>query len=556
MAEEREQAARDSRERKDRAAAVWCVFWFAAGSAIPFTTDQAASGVLAVFTVSAAFYGLLAATWLRSRPPFRISAENRLRKGERFIRRIDALTDRRYLISVWISFLVLWLPVYLALYPGTFGYDAPYQLGMYTGSSAWSAQHPILHTLMLGFLVEDVGRLHLGSSIRGLALYSAVQAAVTAYAIARSFLFMRKTGVPRPVRLGGWIWLAFNPFMQVLVFASTKDILFGSFLLLFATDFAEAHRAEHPSRGRCLRALASGTLMCLFRNQGVYMLLAALFLMLLVFRRRIVRRGRLRLAGLLLAAALLAEASSAAMAAAVHAEKGNLREMLSVPMQQLACAAYQQTEGKSRALTGRELKAIEKLIPEEGIRRYTPSIADPVKETFRTEVFLADPGRFIRLYFRIGFRCPGLYARAFWAMAAPFWDMSQNTFRYLSMQATPDPVTTWRDLGAHSRFPLLRDFLYGAVVTDDTARLPVIGLLYEPGLVLTLLLAAFGVSLTRRKERPALMLLLYILYAATMLLGPVALLRYLWPVMLAAPLIAGSQSGTFSEGEADHSKHF
>ena len=87
-------------------------------------------------------------------------------------------------------------------------------------------------------------------------------------------------------------------------------------------------------------------------------------------------------------------------------------------------------------------------------------------------------------------------------------------------------------------------------------RLPVIGLLYEPGLVLTLLLAAFGVSLTRRKERPALMLLLYILYAATMLLGPVALLRYLWPVMLAAPLIAGSQSGTFSEGEADHSKHF
>ena len=176
MAEEREQAARDSRERKDRAAAVWCVFWFAAGSAIPFTTDRDASGVLAVFTVSAAFYGLLAATWLRSRPSFRISAENRLRKGERFIRRIDALTDRRYLISVWISFLVLWLPVYLALYPGTFGYDAPYQLGMYTGSSAWSAQHPILHTLMLGFLVEDVGRLHLGSSIRGLALYSAVQA--------------------------------------------------------------------------------------------------------------------------------------------------------------------------------------------------------------------------------------------------------------------------------------------------------------------------------------------------------------------------------------------
>ena len=121
MAEEREQAARDSRERKDRAAAVWCVFWFAAGSAIPFTTDRDASGVLAVFTVSAAFYGLLAATWLRSRPSFRISAENRLRKGERFIRRIDALTDRRYLISVWISFLVLWLPVYLALYPGTFG---------------------------------------------------------------------------------------------------------------------------------------------------------------------------------------------------------------------------------------------------------------------------------------------------------------------------------------------------------------------------------------------------------------------------------------------------
>ena len=58
------------------------------------------------------------------------------------------------------------------LFPGSFAYDVPYQLRQVV-TGAYSTHHPLLHTLLLGGLLQ-LGRA-LGNIDIGAAIYTAVQ---------------------------------------------------------------------------------------------------------------------------------------------------------------------------------------------------------------------------------------------------------------------------------------------------------------------------------------------------------------------------------------------
>ncbi|MBQ9862485.1 MAG: hypothetical protein IJM28_01100, partial [Lachnospiraceae bacterium] len=42
---------------------------------------------------------------------------------------------------------ILWLPVYLAYFPGVFSYDISLQTGMIIENEPFTSQQPVLHTL-------------------------------------------------------------------------------------------------------------------------------------------------------------------------------------------------------------------------------------------------------------------------------------------------------------------------------------------------------------------------------------------------------------------------
>ena len=51
-----------------------------------------------------------------------------------------------------------WVPVWLSIFPGAFAYDAYDQWKMVEAGS-YTAHHPLLHTLLLGGLVEGMHRI-------------------------------------------------------------------------------------------------------------------------------------------------------------------------------------------------------------------------------------------------------------------------------------------------------------------------------------------------------------------------------------------------------------
>ena len=96
--------------------------------------------------------------------------------------------------------------------------------------------------------------------------------------------------------------------------------------------------------------------------------------------------------------------------------KGSPAEMLSVPIQQLACVMVNSPEN----MTDDQWNLAVRYMPD--YARYTPRVSDPVKDTFNSELFAKDPLRFIKLWAEVGIREPVTYAAAFLSTNIGFWN--------------------------------------------------------------------------------------------------------------------------------------
>lgn len=94
---------------------------------------------------------------------------------------------------------------------------------------------------------------------------------------------------------------------------------------------------------------------------------------------------------------------------ATHAEKGNIREMLSVPIQQLSRAH----RFAPQVFTQEEQQALDTYICDRGYELYDETLSDQVKWRFQTEEFKKDPVGAANLWLSIGKKCPEIYLDAF-----------------------------------------------------------------------------------------------------------------------------------------------
>ncbi len=455
-----------------------------------------------------------------------------MRLNRRLSNFIDSnLTDREFLVFIWIFIMIPWLAAYLALFPGTYGYDVPVQAAQFFeyGDLYLTSHHPVAHTVLVSaFLFLGDKLLH--SYTAGFALYTAFQALMVTGCAARSLAFLKRRGVPLPVIALGALWAAWNPVLQILGMNATKDILFGVFLLHFVMEYWDSLSEKKRGRRHWVRLAVSAALMCLFRNQGIYILFVLLVLTVL-FRVRI---RALYIA--LLAAFLFCNAFFAFCTYGLKIEAVNRREMLSVPMQQVTyvCHAYLSGD-KEVHMTKEQLRTVEEVITDEGVLKdFHSDSADPVKSTFHTEILEHDLMRYMKTYIEIGIQNPRYYWEAMVIMVMPYWDMSINEYCSLSMEYTFPEL----NFPGIERQSLLEE--YCEYLTDIVLRMRQGFLLSVSGAALWILVILSGIAIARGDRELFLGRMPMVLYVLTMLLGPMALLRYLFPVMLATPLLWGA----------------
>lgn len=458
----------------------------------------------------------------------RLSPEARLAlSGDRLGRRIyEACPDRKLKLLLWGLISLFFIPAYLALFPGTFGYDAPVQAAQYFGEMELTSANPLLHTYLLGVFLS-FGEKILKSASLGLALFCLIQGLFVTHALARSFLFLKKIRTPFTVILIGLLWILFNPTLHALTFNATKDILLGVCLLHFLLNLLDILSDSEFSGIDGFRLILSGVIMCLMRNAAIYLVAALMILMLFALRKY--KKIVLSLGIIFLASWLF----SVFFSHGLKIPAGNARENMSIPIQQLAAvsrAYYYGTEPSN--ITEEQLATIQELIPVEALEGFLYDTVDLVKAVFDTEVFSENPGKYISLYLTVGRQNPSIYAHAFRDMVLPYFDMTKSGRRLLSLSETFPDISHLR-ISRYDLFPAYYAFLENQIESEHYY------FVLQPGISIWLMVVGVAVSIERKNRKILLCILPIALYFIGLLLGPMALLRYLFPMMLATPLLFG-----------------
>lgn len=448
-------------------------------------------------------------------------------KGFAFLEKVDAKVLK---VVFFIAFLVAWFPLFLAMYPGYLAYDGPVQLLQLWPELKLNAAHPVVHTLFMGGCIS-LGKALFHTNEAGLAVYSVVQAMILAYALAVLFVFLVKHKLPKLLVLLDFLLLAFHPLIQLFVFTTTKDVIFGAlFLLLFLRTVEIVMDAEAFFANK--KAMAGYVLltilMALFRKQGIYCICLMLPFALWLFRKHIVKAAVCFILPIVVVLLFFGPVSNA-----FGVIKDEPKEMLSVPIQQLA---YVVNFG-GNDISKKDLDIIAAYIPTEVWGEYIPQISDPVKSAFSNELYEENAGDFFAVWWKLAKEYPIQYVSAFGHLTEPYWYMG-NHHHYFSLFAPFYCVEGSFVVQQHSVLSGYYDYLLRAGQNQLKGGWFTDILISIATPVYFLFFCLVGV-LKQKKWKFLVPMILLGGYVGSLFLGPVACMRYAFPMLLFNPLCFG-----------------
>lgn len=430
--------------------------------------------------------------------------------------------------------LLMWLPAYLGIFPGAYAYDSPTQLEQFR-SGQLTTHHPVLHTLLLGLCLDKIGGIFHSFNV-GIAVYAVLQMSFMAAVLAFSIVYLRRRGVPGWFRGLAIIYFGVSPTIQMFMNSTTKDVYFSGVFFLFLLCLLElggSGEAFFGKRSNIVWLVLSGFGTMVLRNNGLYVVLA-LFVIALIATDRDVKKKLLLPLGILAAMYFV---YAIPFCKALGVEKGGVQEMLSVPLQQMA-RTYVYHAGE---LKPEDCMLLEELVPVENLYGYVPTVADNVKNYFNEEVFRRKPMEFLKLWLRWGVKYPVVYVESFLINTVDFWYPQAIVDGYNPGLPTTD-FFHYRVGEPGKRvnlMPRVYDFYKKISIDRAVQSRPLMFMLLSPGWYLLLVIWGSVTVWYKKKKDFALFCVALLLAEATVLLGPIAQVRYVLILYLVVPVLFG-----------------
>ncbi len=472
---------------------------------------------------------------------------------------LKRLGPRKVFPVAFVLIAASWIPAYLAYYPAICAYDAPVQVGQAVEDYLID-HHPLVHTLIIrGFL--NLGKAVFGDINAGVGLYAAVQLLFLAVCFAWGIAALSRLEVGPQWQVLILLYCMIYPFHHYMAVSMTKDTVFTGFVVLMATGLCLmiSEGLGHAGVGGRDALLFVGTAgVVIFRNNGKYALLVLLFFLfaVLIFDRWERPLWR-RLLCNVLGAFILGNVVLSAVFRLSGAQQGDRREMLCLPIQQMArCMVYHGGIGMlpedDGAMKDEDRGLIDNFLLDEGYREYDPYFADPVKAHTNTYVARYRTRDFLSTYWHLLTQFPGDMVNAGLAVNAGYLSPADVTHSQINQEEGRKGrgyvQTYWfeQDLvprGIHKASKW--EGLYGRMESwaDRNAYLdlPILKYIFVPGSYLYLYLLLAGWRLIKRDFRLLIPLAFVLGYYITLFLGPTVQMRYLYPVMAALPFLAAAR---------------
>ena len=483
-------------------------------------------------------------------PRIRFNIEN---KG--ILKHLEKLGERKLFLIVWGFIFVSWIPAYLILYPGVLSYDMISQVNSALGEIT-NNHHPVLHTWLIRVFMR-LGEGVFSGYESGLGLLSLLQMVVLSYALARLVMLVKKK-VSLLIAIITAVFSAIWFMNACLSVTMIKDTLHAAFLVLFVCHFTEivTSPSEYFSHKRNLIILPLVSFfMCAFRNNGIHIYLFC-FLALAVLRITQIKKAKVYLPLIIaiLVPVLAFKIYTGPVFNALGIEQGEVREALSVPIQQLQRVAI----NKAGELTGEQTESMLYYITDlswrawDPGRKYDPFIADPAKSCFISGNYNSDPIAFWKFYLQTGKQFSKEYVIAFLSNTLGYWYPGYYEFSYVMYENyAPESFVEPLERKSIGDLQIIKKYYESVCSSDFWRKTPVLRLFVIPGFAFWLLLYALALAWRMRGffTRVVPLFLPLIAQFGIMILSPMSSFRYSWPFYLMLPLVFIGIFGDFGDLE-------
>lgn len=442
-----------------------------------------------------------------------------------------------WLLSACII-LLCYIPVFLAVFPGFFVYDAQDELQQVITRN-FSTHHPLSHVLLMGGIIQLVHKFT-GSYNAGIACYTVFQMIIMTGIFGFCIDKMQKKGVSKGFLIATTLYFGLCPVLVMFSLCSAKDGLFAGMLLLLVISLQKCcnHTSDFfDSMGSVALFVLSALGMMLLRHNGFYAFLVFIPIMIIYLRKY-----WKKVLPLMVGTAVIYLVLNNLLATVLHADTSENQEILTVPIMQMTRVYTSEKE----KLPEEEIAILNQYLSEEALEQYNPKLSDMVKVQFNNEAYKANKEDFFKLWLKWGMEYPGTYINAWLMTSYGFWypdtviDVykGNTVFTFTYRESSYFGYEVEQPGNRESKIPWLDELYRKMSLEIAQQKIPVVSMLFSPGFLFWTMFFILCFFCYQKKYGQVLPYVLPLLCWLTFLLGPTYLTRYvvfLWiliPVLL------------------------
>lgn len=285
-----------------------------------------------------------------------------------------------------IVLVLSWLVYFIAYYPGIINKDAEFQIlqslnipnkysnyvVLLDNNVLLTNHHPVVHSLMLGYLVKLGIKLFNSFNI-GLFFSTVIQSSFLIFTLGYTIKFLKELKIGVKYRFITLLIYAFVPIFPFYSITLVKDVIFTCFIILYSISIYKLVNNTKLNIKNSLLFILLLILTMLFRNNGFHVIILSLPFLLFV------RKDKIKILLLVLFVLTFNYSYNNIILPKFKITQGSVREKYSIPFQQTA----RYVKYYSDEVTSEEKESIDKILGYDTLSsRYNPEIADPVKNEF------------------------------------------------------------------------------------------------------------------------------------------------------------------------------
>lgn len=436
----------------------------------------------------------------------------------------NRFSNKKTFLWSFIFILICWIPYLLTYYPGLTTGDSMNQIFQVIGVEKLSGHHPLIHTGLI-YIAINLGKQILDYNL-GVAIYTIVQMIIMASIFSYTIYYMKKINMPIYFRIIALLFYGIYPINPLFSLIMWKDIIFAGLMLLFIINTHKfiSNSKENIKKFDIILYIINIVLLILFRNNGIYVVL-----LMMPFIFILKNKNSKKICSIFIIALISYFIINSILYFGVKAEKGQIREALSIPMQQFARVLKYHKED----LTEQEIKSIYRFIPNENIDEiYIPTLSDPVKNNFDSKAFSDNKIEFIKLWTRMFVKFPRAYIESFLCNSYGYWfPEAQNWVANRDVEPN--------NLGIHQDSKIQNSNIKKFDSIIEKRNIPIVSMLFSIGFMFWCILFFMMYCVYRKNYNVILIYIPILILWLTTLASPVFCeFRYVYSFITCIPLLA------------------